>query len=102
MRKLVTIESPVSESGKPVLGRDVKVFTRDGSQITGITGLTVKYDPKDVVRASIDLLVTPDTIQAHAMLSLESVTEAARLHGYALVPLATDNKSLADCVEKWK
>lgn len=102
MRKLVTIESPVSESGGPVRGRDVKVFTKDGAQITGITGLSVTYAIDDVVRASIDLLVTPQTIQAHAMLSLETVKEAARLHGYVLTPLGTDNKTLADCMEKWK
>lgn len=102
MRKLVTIESPQTTDGGYVRTSDVKVFTKDGSRITGITGMTVTYAVKDIVRASIDLLVTPATIQAHAMLSLQTIKEAAKLYGYELTPLATDNKSLADCVEKWK
>ncbi|MES2625904.1 MAG: hypothetical protein V4628_11550 [Pseudomonadota bacterium] len=83
----MTIKSPESKDGGPVLTRGTKVTLQDGSEITGITGMTVTYALDDIVRASIDLIVTPETIKANAILSLKSVEFAAKYYGYKLVEL---------------
>jgi hypothetical protein len=83
----VTIKSPEPVNGGYVLTKGTKVFLEDGSEITGITGMTINYRLDDIVRATIDLIVTPESIQANAMLSLQSVEFAAKQYGYKLVAL---------------
>lgn len=82
----VIIKSPEPVTGRPTPTKGTKVFLEDGSQVKGITGITVTFAMNDIVRATIDLFASPETIHASAILSLESVKWAASHYGFELHP----------------
>ena len=64
-----------------------KVTTMDGVEIPGVMSVGIKMVPGDIVRAEIGVAVEFVDVVAHPLLDLESVVQAARVHGFRLVPL---------------
>lgn len=75
----------VNETGLP---NDTKVFGPDGSEIAGITRISAcEITPMSgAVRAELTVCLHGLDINAHAFLSLKSLTEAAAMRGMKLVP----------------
>lgn len=67
------------------LGCGYRIEAEDGSEIPYVTSCTIRIVPNDIVRAEIEVLVSPEVIKAHPLLGLDTVREAARLHGFDLV-----------------
>ena len=63
-----------------------RIENMDGTTIDGVTGLRLVMDPNDFVRAELEIRVGSVDVQAHPLLGLETVKEAAAAHGYRLVP----------------
>lgn len=83
MRDLVRIVVP---PGGCAYG--TKVFTASGEEICGVSRIEIRpLDHASMVEAEITVVVSPDTIEAHPLLSLASLEEAAALRGLKLVPI---------------
>jgi hypothetical protein len=82
---IVTITSPRQERGV-IVTKGTTVVMEDGTKISDICGLTVHYPLDGVVTATLDVHVNPQTIRANAMLSLDSVRQAAKYYGFELQP----------------
>ena len=65
-------------------GALTKVTTEDGVQIKDISEINIKYRADSIVMAELHMYVSPGTIETNAILSLDSVKEAADHHGYVL------------------
>ena len=68
-----------------------KILMEDGQEVQGVTGIQIGIYPESWNIAEISLQVGRCDIHAHALLSLDSLKEAADLHGYELT-LKPDNQ----------
>ena len=80
----VRIETEASDD-KFVAACGTRFFLEDGEELTDITKCVVTYAIDDIVRAEFSVLVSPETIEAHPILSLKSLKEAAAFYGLDLV-----------------
>lgn len=62
-----------------------KVTTEHGNPITGITSMTLSFEPQAITYATIEVAVKGLDVMAHPLLGLETVEAAAKAHGYRLV-----------------
>lgn len=56
-----------------------------GQEIRHIAAMSIKMFPGEAVRAYLDVYVIPELIEAEAILSLQSLMEAADFYGFKLV-----------------
>jgi len=73
-----------SEPGS-LLGPEIS--TMDGQPIDGVTHMSVRFAPVDIVRAEIEIFVGAVDVTAHPLLTLETIKSAAAAHGYRLVAI---------------
>lgn len=66
------------------VGVGTHVLTECGEEIGGVTGVTLKIRPNDVVTAEVSVRVASVDVLAHPILDLASLEEAAAAHGYRL------------------
>ena len=83
--KLVRIVTP--DSG---IGWGTKIFMHDGQEIQGVTQVQINIETELMSTAEISVAVGGCDIHAHPLLSLESLREAAALHGYTLMPIDSE------------
>jgi hypothetical protein len=83
--KLVRIITP--ENG---IGWGTKIFTADGQEIPGVTHVQISIETNLMTTAEISVAVGDCDIHAHPLLSLESLRDAAALHGFILTPMDSD------------
>ena len=69
-----------------------QITTTEGQPIGGVTGLTLRMDPADVVRAELEINVGAVDVTAHPLLGLDTVEAAAAAHGFSLVPIAAKQR----------
>ena len=65
--------------------RRSKFILPDGSQITGISECTIRMSIYDRTKAEITLVVSAVDLDAHPLLSLQTLHESAAHHGFDLV-----------------
>lgn len=63
----------------------LKLATLTGEEIRHIAAMSIKMFPGEAVRAYLDVYVIPELIEAEAILSLQSLMEAADFYGFKLV-----------------
>lgn len=84
----IKIESPASDDGVVIThGTRVVLLDEQGgeTEVQDVSGLTVNYPLNGLVEAHLSVNVNPETVEANAVLSLETVKECAAFHGYELV-----------------
>ena len=62
-----------------------QILTESGETVHGVTGLSLRFQPDAVVVADLSIAVFGVDVQAHPLLDLASLEEAAAAHGYRLV-----------------
>lgn len=72
----------VQKDGSVLIGRGCP-----GEIISHVTGIDIRLRVGELVSAEITVAVTPETIEAHPMLSRTSLEEAAKLRGLDLAPI---------------
>jgi len=72
------------KSGGP-LSHSVTATLADGTPISGITQIDIRIAPNDIVRAEVEIMVEAVDVEAHPLLTLETLRQAAAAHGYNLV-----------------
>jgi len=83
MRELVRIVVP---TGGIAMG--TKVYTASGEEIRGVSKIEIRpMDATSIVEAVLTIVVDPGTIEAHPLLSMESLEQAAAFRGFKLVPI---------------
>ena len=80
------IVSPAPGEAGVIPGWGTKVFNEDGSEVDGVVSATIHIAANDIIRAEMTIAVNFETIDAHPMLSLQSLEEAAEMRGLKLVP----------------
>ena len=74
-----------------LVSNGTKIYTEDGAEIRGIYSLSVHYPLDGAVVAHIELYVNPGSIEAHPLLSIKTLAEAAYCHGYVLTPISKED-----------
>lgn len=85
---MIRITTPPSPDGKARIGWRTNITTAEGLPIDGIRTCAIRIEPNSIVTAEIEVNVTGLDIEAHPLLGLDTVRDAAAHHGYRLVPLA--------------
>ena len=67
-----------------------QITTADGQPIRGVSDLSLRMSPNDLVRADLEIIVGAVDVLAHPLLGLETVEAAAAAHGFRLVPVVED------------
>ena len=62
-----------------------KITTADGQPISGVSDLTLRMAPDDLVRAELEIIVGAVDVLAHPLLGPETLETAAAAHGYRVV-----------------
>ena len=83
MYDLVRIVPPPGDGIRAAQG--TRVFAQDGSEIGGVTRISIDFPIDGVITATMDLAINAETIAAVPMLSLESLKQAADYYGFMLV-----------------
>lgn len=68
-----------------LIGNAASITTADGTPIDGVRSLSIRIAVDEVVTADVDLMVGAVDVLAHPLLTLDSLIEAARAHGYTLI-----------------
>jgi hypothetical protein len=63
------------------------VRTADGQPVLGVTECDISLRPGELATARLEIMVGAVDVEAHPLLGLETLTEAAAAHGYRLVPI---------------
>lgn len=58
----------------------------DGKHLTGVSEIQINLSPEDVSIALVTINMVGIDIEAHPLLSVESLQAAAKYHGFKLVP----------------
>ncbi len=80
---LITINSPVDEDGV-VVAHGTEFILEDGTKLEDIQKCVVTYERDNIVIATLDIAVSPKSIEANPMLSKESLRRAAEYYGWAI------------------
>lgn len=72
-----------SEGGNAAI---TEITTEDGAPIDGIKSVSVSFDAEKMVTAEVFVMVGRVDVMAHPLLGLDTLQEAAAVHGYKLVP----------------
>lgn len=86
---MITIRT-VHSNGKPMIGLGTKIIDDTGAEVPGVTRCTLFIEPETILHAELDIMVGEVDVEAHPLLSLETLTEAADHYGYRLVPMEDD------------
>jgi hypothetical protein len=82
---LLTIVQPICKQGVKIGNGTCFVFS-DGTKLTGVTRCIVTFAVNEIVTAKLDMALDQvENIEAHPMLSIESVKAAAEHYGFELV-----------------
>lgn len=82
----ITIVSPEDENGV-IASNGTKIFTENGTEITNITSIHIQYFINSPIEATIGVVVNPGTLRANALLTFDTLMEAAAAYGFELVPI---------------
>ncbi len=63
----------------------VVIETADGQPIGGVMDVDISLRPMEFVTAHLRIMVGAVDVEAHPLLDLETITDAAAAHGYRLV-----------------
>lgn len=85
--KMIRIQF-ASPDGKAATGWGTRTTTADGTVIPGVRTTKITIEPDSPVMAELDIFLGSIDVEAHPLLSLETVTATAEYYGYRLVPLA--------------
>ncbi len=58
----------------------------DGQKLIGVSEVKINLSPDDVSVALVTISMVEIDIEAHPLLSVKSLQEAAKYHGFKLVP----------------
>ena len=88
----MAVRISVPKDGHPYASNGVRVFTDDNREITDITAIDVRFRPNEIVTATIEVALHPDTNLEKLLPLFECKTleELAESRGYRLVPYNED------------
>lgn len=75
----------------------------DGRELDGVISCDVRFRVDEPITATIQIEVTPESLEANPLLGLETLREAAEARGFKLVPIGwtrTDADYRADTIKK--
>lgn len=88
MEKLLTIIHPKDAGSGVRTSNGTRFVLDDGTELEGVTRCVVEYATDCIVTATLDVAIAPqENIEAHPLLSYESLKAAALEYGFELKPL---------------
>lgn len=79
---MIRIIPPKAEDGRVPLGIGTRILNADGSEIEGITRVSLSFSPDEVVEAEVTVLADAAEAWALPFMSEQAFLEAAQRYGY--------------------